>query len=131
MAADNLILQNEALRAPGFDEKLGTCQRRAFRRAYKHRAITSIPPDEACPRKPWPADSTRFMSNVDRLDTIQRATQRMDATSTNAVTVDMGGVIGEGYRAGGRCPVTTTKATVIRGPSGIITAYPELGTRRP
>lgn len=35
--------------------------------------------------------------------------------------------IGEGYRkGGGGCPETTTHATVVRGPKGIITAYPDL-----
>ncbi|WP_082572257.1 RHS repeat-associated core domain-containing protein [Variovorax sp. Root434] len=97
----------------------------------EHRAITGIPPDNPCPKRPRPTDSTRFLSNVDQLDSIQRAKQKMDATGRDAVTVDMGRVIGEGYKAGGGCPVTTQKATVIKGPNGIITGYPELGLGKP
>ncbi|WP_390347993.1 RHS repeat-associated core domain-containing protein [Variovorax boronicumulans] len=97
----------------------------------EHRAITGIPPDNPCPRRARPTDSTRFLSNVDHLDAIQRAMQKMAASGRDAVTVDMGRVIGEGYRAGGGCPVTTKRATVVRGPNGIITGYPELGQGRP
>ncbi|WP_295549574.1 RHS repeat-associated core domain-containing protein [uncultured Pseudacidovorax sp.] len=92
----------------------------------EHRATTGIPPDNPCPRRPRPINSTRFLSNVDQLDAIQRATQAMDRNGTNAETIDMGRAIGEGYRAGGGCPVTTTKARVVRGPNGIATAYPIL-----
>ena len=93
----------------------------------EHRAITGIPPDDPCPRRPRPVNSTRFLSNVDQLDAIQRANREMDRTGSSRVTVDMRRVIGEGYRRGGGCPETTTKATVFRGPNGTITAYPELG----
>lgn len=50
----------------------------------------------------------------------------MNRHGTSAETVNMGRIIGEGYRAGGGCPVTTTRARVVRGPNGIITAYPIL-----
>jgi hypothetical protein len=51
----------------------------------------------------------------------------MDRTGTNEATINMGRVIGEGYKkGGGGCPETTTHATVVRGPKGIITAYPNL-----
>ncbi len=92
----------------------------------EHRAITGIPPDNPCPRRPRPINSTRFLSNVDQLDAIQRATQAMERNGTDAETIDMGRAIGEGYRAGGGCPATTTKARVVRGPNGIVTAYPIL-----
>lgn len=93
----------------------------------EHRATTGIPPDNPCPRRPRPTNSTRFLSNVDQLDAIQRANQEMDRTGSSRATVDMGRVIGEGYKRGGGCPETTSKATVFRGPNGTITAYPDLG----
>ena len=93
----------------------------------EHRAKTGIPPDDPCPRNPRPVNSTRFLSNVDQLDAIQRANQEMDKTGRSRATIDMKRVIGEGYRRGGGCPETATKATVFRGANGIITAYPELG----
>jgi hypothetical protein len=56
-------------------------------------------------------------------DSMGRLTQR-----TAQVTIDMGRTIGEGYRKGGGCSEETTRsATVVRGPNGIITAYPDLG----
>ena len=92
----------------------------------EQRAVPGIPPDNPCPKNPKPINSTRFLSNVDQLDAIQRATKAMNTNGTNAETIDMGRTIGEGYRAGGGCPVTTTKARVVRGQNGIITAYPIL-----
>jgi RHS repeat-associated protein len=93
----------------------------------ERRAKTGVPPDQPCktPRKHGP-NSTRFLSNIDQLDAIQRAKKQMDRTGRDEATVDMGRVIGEGYRGGGGCPDTTTHATVIRRPSGILTAYPNL-----
>ena len=93
----------------------------------EHRAKTGVPPDDPTrtPKKCGP-NSTRFLSNVDQLDAIQRGTAQMDRTGANRATVPMGRVVGEGYRKGGGCSETTTYATVVRGPKGIITAYPEL-----
>jgi hypothetical protein len=94
----------------------------------QYRAQTGVPPDQPCkkPKSSGP-NSTRFLSNIDQLDAIQRGKAAMDRTGTNEATINMGRVIGEGYKkGGGGCPETTTHATVVRGPKGIITAYPNL-----
>ena len=92
----------------------------------EHRAKTGVPPDNPCPRRPRPVDSTRFLSNVDQLDAIQRGKALMNENGTNTGTFDMGRPIGEGYRAGGGCPVTTSRVTVVRRNGNILTAYPQL-----
>lgn len=50
----------------------------------------------------------------------------MNENGTNTGTFDMGRPIGEGYRAGGGCPVTTSRVTVVRCNGNILTAYPQL-----
>lgn len=92
----------------------------------EHRAKTGVPPDNPCPKRPRPVDSTRFISNVDQLDAIQRGKALMNANGTNVETFDMGRPIDEGYRAGGGCPVTTSRVTVVRRNGNIVTAYPQL-----
>nr|WP_175013530.1 RHS repeat-associated core domain-containing protein [Burkholderia lata] len=92
----------------------------------EHRAKTGIPPDNPCPRRPRPINSTRFLSNIDQLDAIQRGIALMDANGTNTETFDMGRTVGEGYRAGGGCPETTKRVTVVRRNGNIVTAYPQL-----
>lgn len=94
----------------------------------ERRATTGVPPDNPCkvPKSHGP-DSTRFLSNADQLDAIQRGKVAMSSSGQNSVTFDMGRTIGEGYRSGGGCPVTTSRVTVRRNSSGeIYTAYPQL-----
>lgn len=50
----------------------------------------------------------------------------MAANGTNTETFDMGRTVGEGYRAGGGCPETTKRVTVVRRNGNIVTAYPQL-----
>ncbi|WP_321959581.1 RHS repeat-associated core domain-containing protein, partial [Burkholderia cenocepacia] len=92
----------------------------------EHRAMTGIPPDCPCPKRPRPTDSTRFVSNVDQLDAIQRGTAKMNASGENSVTFDMGRTVGEGYRKGGGAVVSTSEVTVVRRDGNIVTAFPKL-----
>jgi len=97
----------------------------------QRRATNGVPPDDPTrkPKKCGP-NSTRFLSSVDQLDAIQRGIAEMDRQGTNRATINMGRTIGEGYRKGGNCPKENTKfATVVRGPNGIVTAFPDLDGR--
>nr|WP_174929346.1 RHS repeat-associated core domain-containing protein [Burkholderia lata] len=92
----------------------------------EHRAVTGIPPDCPCPKRPRPSDSTRFLSNVDQLDAIQRGTAMMDASGANSVTLNMGRAIGEGYRKGGGQVLSTSDVTIFRREGKVVTAFPQL-----
>ncbi|WWT62941.1 RHS repeat-associated core domain-containing protein [Burkholderia pyrrocinia] len=92
----------------------------------EHRAITGIPLDCPCPKRPRPTDSTRFMNNVDQLDAIQRGTVKMTASGESSVTFDMGRTIGEGYRKGGGATLSASEVTVVRRDGNIVTAFPKL-----
>uniref|UniRef100_UPI002AB5F5AE RHS repeat-associated core domain-containing protein n=1 Tax=Burkholderia cepacia TaxID=292 RepID=UPI002AB5F5AE len=92
----------------------------------EHRAVTGISPDCPCPKRPRPSDSTRFLSNVDQLDAIQRGRALMNANGTDAVTFNMGRTIGEGYRKGGGPVLNTSEVTVFRRDGNIVTAFPQL-----
>ena len=92
----------------------------------EHRAKTGVPPDNPgkTPQATGP-DSTRYLSNVDQLDAIQKGEAAMRASGKNTATVDMGRTIGEGYTAGGGCSFTTKKATTRRNAAGqTYTSYP-------
>ncbi len=94
----------------------------------ERRAMTGVPPDNPCkiPQTHGP-DSTRFIRNTDQLDAIQKGRSAMNASGQNSATFDMGRTIGEGYRSGGGCPITTSRVTVRRNNSGdVYTAYPQL-----
>ncbi|MGJ7565566.1 RHS repeat-associated core domain-containing protein [Variovorax sp. GB1R11] len=93
----------------------------------ERRATTGVPPDNPCkvPQNHRP-DSTRFLSNIDQLDAIQKGREIMNASGLNYATFDMGRAVGEGYRSGGGCPVTTSRVTVRRNNTGEYTAYPQL-----
>jgi hypothetical protein len=93
----------------------------------ERRATTGIPPDKPCkaPKNTGP-DSTRFLNNIDQLDSIQRGKLEMNKSGRNEATVDMKRTVGEGYRSGGGCPEATKLATIFKGPKGIITAFPQL-----
>jgi RHS repeat-associated protein len=94
----------------------------------ERRATTGVSPDNPCkvPQSHGP-DSTRFFSNIDQLDALQRGRVAMNASGKNNVALDMGRPIGEGFRGGGGCPVITSRATIRRNSVGeIYTAYPQL-----
>lgn len=92
----------------------------------EHRAITDIPPDCPCIKNPKPTDSTRFLSNIDQLDAIQRGNAQMNTNGSNSAILNMNRIIGEGYRAGGGSRQETATAVIVRRNNNILTAYPKL-----
>ncbi|WP_049696376.1 RHS repeat-associated core domain-containing protein [Pseudomonas fulva] len=92
----------------------------------EHRAITGIPPDCPCIKNPKPTDSTRFLSNIDQLDAIQRGNAQMNTNGSNSAILNMNRIIGEGYRAGGGSRQETATAVIVRRNNNILTAYPKL-----
>ncbi|WP_240327249.1 RHS repeat-associated core domain-containing protein [Burkholderia sp. IDO3] len=92
----------------------------------EHRAVTGIPPDCPCLKRPRPTDSTRFVSNVDQLDAIQRGTAKMNASGESSITFDMGRTVGEGYRKGGGPVLSASDVTIVRRDGSIVTAFPKL-----
>lgn len=60
----------------------------------QRRATNGVPPDKPTqkPKKCGP-NSTRFLSNVDQLDAIQRGVEEMNKNGTNTATIDMGRTI--------------------------------------
>ncbi len=92
----------------------------------EHRALTGIPPDCPCIKNPKPTDSTRFLSNIDQLDAIQRGNAKMNSTGSNSTMLNMNRIIGEGYRAGGGNREETSRAVIVRKNNQLLTAYPKL-----
>ncbi|MEN8642901.1 RHS repeat-associated core domain-containing protein, partial [Pseudomonas sichuanensis] len=92
----------------------------------ERRAKTGVPPDCPCIKKPRPVNSTRFLSNVDQLDAIQRGKAAMNARGENIAEIEMNRNIGEGYKAGAGDLQTTSKAVIVRRNNNIVTAYPNL-----
>ena len=93
----------------------------------QNRALTGIPPDNPCPKKSKPIDSTRFLRYIDQLDAIQKGVALMNKNGTNIETFDMGRIVGEGFKANSCVRLTTSRVTVVRSQNGsIITAYPKL-----
>lgn len=85
-----------------------------------------IPPDCPCIKNPKPTDSTRFLSNIDQLDAIQRGNAKMNSTGSNSTMLNMNRIIGEGYRAGGGNREETSRAVIVRKNNQLLTAYPKL-----
>jgi hypothetical protein len=93
----------------------------------EYRAKTGVPPDipNKLPCKSGPA-STRFTSNVDHLDAIQKGVRQMDQEGTNRTTINMRRTIGEGYESGGGAVQNTSQVTIVRRNEKVVTAYPQL-----
>jgi RHS repeat-associated protein len=101
------------------------------RAQQEYRARTGVPPDQPTktPQASGP-NSTRYLSNVDQLDAIQKGEAEMRATGRDEATIDMKRDVGEGYLAGGGggCLHTTRLATTWRHPvtKKTKTSFPQL-----
>ncbi|WP_196781669.1 hypothetical protein [Acinetobacter lanii] len=90
------------------------------------RATTGLTPDGA---QLYKVDSTRFYSNVDHLDALQKANKAMNANGTDKEIVKMNRDIGEGYQKDSPCDTqvrSTDRALFIRRNGHIFTGYPKL-----